>query len=172
MLKKPQTCSGCELETLSVGFMEPRGKGRYGVMLIGEALGAEEAESGRPFVGRAGKQLQECIDWAGLELDGFTIANAVWCRPPGNALEGEVYESGAIHHCMVAHLAPLIDRVNPKVIVPLGKVATRALLGFDNILKARGYIYRWNGRLVLPSVHPSFIPVSYTHLTLPTNREV
>ena len=157
MLPKPPSCEGCPLFTLGEGFMRPRGTGHYGVMLIGEALGQREAEAGSPFIGPAGKTLREACDWGGLDPDGFTIANAVWCRPPNNELEGQPYEPGATAHCYTAHLKPLIDTTNPKVLVPMGKVATRSLLGLDQILRTRGYVYRKDGRLVLPTIHPSFI---------------
>jgi uracil-DNA glycosylase family 4 len=128
----------------------------YGVVLLGEALGRDEAEAGSPFVGKAGLRLTRLIEWAGLERKNFDIYNAAWCRPPDNKLEGQWFEKGAIAHCQSAHWGSLLSRA--KVVVPMGNVPTATLLGFKNILTSRGYIYPGSfGQYVIPTVHPSFI---------------
>src|SRR5690606_39410898 len=63
-----------------------------GVLLLGEALGEEEAKEGRPFVGKAGFMLTRLLQWAGLDRSDFAIANSVWCRPPSNKLDGRSEE--------------------------------------------------------------------------------
>lgn len=127
----------------------------YKVALLGEALGAEEAETGAPFVGKAGFKLTRLIEWAGLERGKFDIFNAAWCRPPGNQLEGQPYELPSISHCREAHWGGLLPRST--VIVPMGNVPTHALLSRKGILAMRGYIYPGVGFHILPTVHPSFI---------------
>lgn len=127
----------------------------YGVALLGEALGADEAEVGSPFVGKAGFKLSRLIEWAGLERGKFNIYNSVWCRPPDNKLEGTSYEFPSIAHCKAAHWGSLLQ--SSKVIVPLGNVPTGALLGKKGILTLRGYIYDGGGQRIIPTVHPSFI---------------
>lgn len=157
MLNRPTSCEGCPLHPLSSGFMRPSlAADPYGVALVGEALGADEAEQGQPFVGKAGFKLTRLIEWAGLDRARFDIWNVAWCRPPFNKLEGEEYETGAISHCRSAHWQGLLSR--PRVLVPMGNVATNALLGRKQILRNRGYI--WPGPSsthVVPTVHPSFI---------------
>lgn len=128
----------------------------YSVALVGEALGEDEAEVGRPFVGRAGFKLTRLIEWAGFDRSRFDIFNTVWCRPPDNRLEGESYEFGAISHCRTNHWGHLLHR--NRVIVPMGNVATCALTGSKRILTIRGYVQGGEaGNHIIPTVHPSFI---------------
>jgi uracil-DNA glycosylase family 4 len=158
MLLKPSSCSGCPLEHLGSGFMEPQiapAMNNYGVTLIGEALGADEAEQGRPFVGKAGFRLTRLIEWAGFERDKFNILNTVWCRPPENKLEGEGYEKNSIAHCRAAHWDRLLS--TSKVLVPMGNVPTGAILNRKGILTIRGYVWNDGQRHVIPTVHPAFI---------------
>lgn len=157
MLSKPPTCEGCALAPLSTGFMRPQlSSNPYGVTLVGEALGEEEAEQGVPFVGKAGFRLTRLIEWAGLDRSRFDILNTVWCRPPSNRLEGEPYETPATNHCRERHWGSLLAR--SRVIVPLGNVAANVFLGHKGILTSRGYVYAGaNGQYILPTVHPSFI---------------
>lgn len=130
-------------------------EGGYNVALLGEALGADEAEAGSPFVGKAGFKLTRLIGYAGLEREKFDIYNSVWCRPPDNRLEGTDFEQASVRHCKDHHWAALLHRA--KVIVPLGNVATAALLGKKGILSIRGYVHAGEGYHILPTVHPSFI---------------
>lgn len=157
MLTRPSECEGCPLHPLSDGFMVPAlASAPYGVALIGEALGADEAELGSPFVGRAGFKLTRLIEWAGLDRSRFDIWNTVWCRPPYNKLEGESYETGAISHCREHHWGGLVNRA--RVLVPMGNVALGALAGKKQILKHRGYVIPGPGEThLVPTVHPSFI---------------
>lgn len=157
MLSKPPSCSGCALFEEGIGFMAPSLSPKpYGVTLIGEALGAEEAEAGRPFVGPAGFRLTRLIEWAGLDRSRFDIINTVWCRPPANKLDGMEYEDKAIAHCRERHWGTLLAR--SRVLVPLGNVALHALTGRKGILAIRGYVQPGpGGSHVLPTVHPSFI---------------
>lgn len=167
MLTKPITCSGCALHSLGAGYMQPSfasGPNPYKVALIGEALGEDEAEQGKPFVGRAGFRLTRLIEWAGLERRNFDIYNTVWCRPPGNKLEGAPYEFPAIAHCHATNWGRLVQ--HSRVVVPLGNVPTQATLGRKGILSLRGYVFGPSDRglirpdtplHILPTVHPSFI---------------
>lgn len=156
MLKKPRTCRGCALHTLGTGFMRPDGKGTSRVLLVGEALGEVEADRGTPFVGPAGKILGDSITRAGLQRDDFWIANAIWCRPPENNMQGS-YATQALHQCWTRHLWPLIEKLQPKVIVPLGNTALRRFIPEGEILGMRGYVQPWRTYQLLPSVHPSYI---------------
>lgn len=128
----------------------------YGVALVGEALGEDEARAGAPFVGRAGFKLTRLLEWAGLDRSRFDIWNAAWCQPPSNQLEGQPYEYPAIDHCRQAHWGRLLDRV--RVVVPMGNVPLHALSGKKRILTHRGYIIPGPGTThLVPTVHPSFI---------------
>jgi DNA polymerase len=157
MLTKPSSCHGCALADIGAGFMAPQlARDPYGVTLLGEALGADEAEMGSPFVGRAGFRLTRLIEWAGLDRSRFDILNAAWCQPPGNKLEGTPYERPAIDHCRDAHWGRLLSR--SAVVVPLGNVPMATLLhGRKGITHLRGYVYGGQGYHVVPTVHPAFI---------------
>lgn len=156
MINQPSSCQGCALSGISTGFMRPQlAKDPYGVTLLGEALGEDEADIGEPFVGRAGFRLTRLIEWAGLDRSRFDITNAAYCRPPNNKLEGTPYEHSAIAHCRQAHWGSLLNR--SAVVMPLGNVPTAALLGRKGITSLRGYVYGGNGFHVVPTVHPSFI---------------
>src|SRR5438105_13512466 len=120
---KPASCEGCPAYAWE-GFMrpdQPEGAG-LGVLLLGEALGEQEAKTGRPFQGRAGQVFGKLLQHAGFSRDQFIIANSVWCRPPKNKLEGAPYEFPVVNACATRHLLPLVQRTTPKVIFPMGNV--------------------------------------------------
>lgn len=150
--------------------MKVSGLGTYGVMLVGEALGKDEADAGVPFVGQAGFTLDKLIKRAGLQRDGFWIANSIWCRPPNNKLVGQWYAAGALEHCK-DHLDSAIAVYKPKCIVTLGVTAFKrilpdvaatpgvGLLDSKKVKGAIGYSF-WSDRYncwVIPTVHPSYI---------------
>lgn len=140
--------------------MRPDGTGRNGVLLLGEALGEQEAIAGRPFQGRAGQVFNKLLSHAGFSRDDFLIANSVWCRPPKNKLEGQPYEYAAVSACASRHVLPLVQSAAPRCIVPMGNVPMWQCLGQKSILSRRGYVYtggRFGSTPVLPTVHPSFI---------------
>ena len=142
-----------------------------GVGLIGESLGETEAEIGYPFEGKAGFKLTRLIEWAGFNREQFDIFNAVWCRPPDNKLDGEIYESGAISHCRSAHWSSLLGR--SRVLVPLGNVPMRAILGRTGITKDRGYIWSADsGHHVIPTVHPSYIQRGQSRWSAPFIHDI
>ncbi len=169
-LTKPSTCKGCPLETLGTGFMEVSGTGKNKVLLVGEALGQDEAEQGFPFVGKAGAALDKMMTRGGLNRDDFKIANVVWCRPPNNKLSGEDYAYAAIQHC-APYLNKVIEEFKPNCIVALGTTAFRRLLpeianlhgvGLLDSKKhkgARGYFFRSDrySTWIIPTVHPSYV---------------
>lgn len=158
---KPLACEGCPHYGWESFMAFPQPLGRYRVLLVGEALGETEAEEGRPFAGRAGFLLKKLIRHAGLDPEGFGIANAVWCRPPQNKLRGMPYEASAVYQCGQRHLLPLLRRENAPVVVPLGAIPLRSLTGWEDILERRGYVWRDvtmpGGGLLYPTVHPSFV---------------
>lgn len=154
---RPIGCRGCPLDPIAEGFLSaPQlSRSHNGVALVGEALGADEALEGKPFVGKAGHRLNRLIEWAGFKREDFDIYNAVWCRPPRNLLEGQPFEKRAVSHCQNSHWGRLTSR--SRVIVPLGNVATDTFLGRKGILSIRGYVWPGDGRHYLPTIHPSFI---------------
>jgi len=155
--------------------MAPSGKLTHGVILLGEALGAEEANVGSPFVGPAGQQLDRMIGRltdpnTGLQFrrQDFVCTNVLHCRPPNNILTGASYEHDALSEC-----APILAKElassklsgwpkrrgakGERVILALGNQALRRLTGEWGIDKLRGYYFETQYGLVVPTYHPSYI---------------
>ncbi len=129
------------------------GEGRLSarVMLIGEAPGREEDESGRPFVGAAGRFLDSVLESAGFERDDLFITNIVKCRPPNNRAP----RVGEIETCVSNYLLEQIELIDPALIVLLGGVAARKMLGVKSINEARGRVIERDGRKYLVGYHPA-----------------
>ena len=136
--------------------------------MLGEALGAQEASKGVPFVGDAGFQLNRTLQRTKFDRQDFLITNVCRCQPPNNWLEGAPWEHEAILHCD-QYLLQTIERMKPKVILPMGNVALRSILGRRGIEKLRGYVYdvRIAGHSchAVPTYHPSFILRGKDNLT-------
>lgn len=168
MLPKPRTCCGCPLYEKGTGFSRPDGTGKNHVLLVGEALGHNEAMTGVPFVGEAGAQLNRTLARTRQSRYDFKIWNVIACQPPNNWLDGAPWETAAIKHCR-QYLDDVIEKMNPLVVVPLGNVALKALLGIDGILDRRapkrGYVYDMGNRWAVPSMHPSFVMQGSQNLT-------
>lgn len=144
-------CHRCPLgdtrTTLVFGVGDPHAR----VMLIGEAPGAREDATGVPFVGAAGKFLDELLAHAGLEREDVYIANVLKCRPPGNRNPAPV-EVGTC----TPFLLEQIELVDPVVIVTLGNFATRVVLRTsESITALRGSVRFAGSRRVLPIFHPA-----------------
>ena len=95
-------------------------------MIIGEAPGAEEDRRGEPFVGRAGKLLDEMLRALGLSRDRVFIANILKCRPPNNRDPAK----DEAERCR-AYLDRQIALVQPKIVLAVGRIAAQQLLGSD-----------------------------------------
>ena len=121
------------------------------LMLIGEAPGEQENETGRPFVGAAGHLLDRMLAAIGLRREQVYICNIVKCRPPQNRVP-EADERAA---CM-DYLRQQVALVRPKVIVCLGSTPTRALLGEQmRITRDRGVWQLKKGVWFMPTYHPA-----------------
>jgi DNA polymerase len=120
------------------------------VMLIGEAPGASEDKQGRPFVGRAGKLLDELLAEAGLERSDVYITNVVKARPPGNR-DPKAPE--------VAHHMPWLEAelalVKPELVVPLGRHALAHFVDGAKISEVHGTRLVERDRVLFPWYHPS-----------------
>ncbi len=151
------TVAGC----VACGLHAQRKQAVFGVgdeqadwLFVGEGPGAEEDERGEPFVGQAGKLLDNMLASIGLKRgEKVYIANVVKCRPPGNRNP----EPGEVASC-----APYLDRqislLGPKLIVALGKVAATRLLGRDaSIASLRGKVLDYQGRPLIVTYHPAYL---------------
>ena len=144
-------CRQCQLAETRKNFVFGEGNVCADLVVIGEAPGAEEDASGRPFVGRSGQLLDKILQAAGFSRQEVYICNILKCRPPGNRnpLQGE------IESCMPWLLGQL-QIVKPKVILILGKVAANTI--FDNKLSLgamRGKVTRWKEFDCFITYHPA-----------------
>jgi DNA polymerase len=122
-------------------------------MLIGEAPGAEEDRRGEPFVGRAGKLLDEMLRAVGLGRDRVYIANTVKCRPPENRNPTDE-EAMACR----PYLERQIDLVRPSLILAVGKVAARNLLHSDApVGRLRGRRHQFGDIPLVVTYHPAYL---------------
>ena len=119
-------CKKCNLHKTRKNTVFGEGDPGSNIMIIGEAPGREEDEIGRPFIGRAGKLLNEFLKSIGLNRDLVFIVNTIKCRPPENR-DPEIVEINACSD----YLDQQINIIKPKVLVLLGKVAANRLLGED-----------------------------------------
>lgn len=144
-------CTLCPLYKSRTLAVPGEGKPSANVRLIGEAPGKEEDESGHPFVGAAGRLLTHLLKENGLRRDEVFITNIVKCRPPHNRAP----RKNEIETCTTHYLFTQIACVNPKLIVLLGGVAAKTLLGVTTLSSVRGRLIEHEARTYLVSYHPA-----------------
>ena len=143
-----RACSLCEGRTNTVfGEGDPHAR----VLIIGEAPGKNEDLQGRPFVGAAGRFLDELLDAAGLKREEVFIANVLKCRPPSNRNP----KADEIEAC-APFLREQTQAIDPYVIVTLGNFATQFLLRTQTgITHLRGTVNQTGRFIVMPVFHPA-----------------
>lgn len=133
------------------------GSGRSGLLLYGEGLGKDEVIIGTPFVGEAGQLKDRLFSEVGLIPQDAYTTNVVRCRPPGNRTPS-VKEQKA---CMTEHAVKDYPKEHPKLILCMGAVALKAVLGMQKITERRGIFYdtEFNGHPVKAFVtfHPAAV---------------
>ncbi len=120
------------------------------VMIVGEAPGASEDEEGRPFVGRAGKLLDELLAEAGLEREQVFITNVVKARPPGNR---DPRKDEVAHH--MPWLEAQLALIQPRLVVSLGRHALAHFSDGAKISDVHGTEITERGRTLFPLYHPA-----------------
>ncbi len=144
-------CSLCKTRNRTVpGVGDPRADW----MLVGEAPGAEEDAKGEPFVGQAGRLLDNMLAALGMRRTQYVyIANVLKCRPPGNRAPTPV----EIESCR-PYLDRQIELIRPKLIIALGKSAATTLLNVDaTIASMRGRIHRYRSVPLIVTYHPAYL---------------
>jgi len=127
----------------------PAGRPRF--VLVGEAPGATEDETGRPFVGRSGALLDQLLAEAGLDRAEAAVLNVVKCRPPGNRTP----RAAEVARCS-GWLNRQLELLDAPVVVALGLSAAKWFLGPRTVLAAaRGRAHDVGGRAVWATYHPS-----------------
>lgn len=143
-------CQACALHFSRKNAVPGEGNPRAEIMFIGEAPGFHENEQGRPFVGQAGKFLDELLAEAGYKREEVFIANVVKCRPPGNR-DPLPEELAACSR----YLDRQIESINPSVIVTLGRISMGKFLPNARISEMHGKSIWVNDRLIVPMYHPA-----------------
>ncbi|NHL66700.1 uracil-DNA glycosylase [Burkholderia ambifaria] len=145
------SCRLCEKRTNTVFGVGDR---EADWMLIGEAPGENEDKQGEPFVGQAGKLLDNMLQSLALKRgENVYIANVIKCRPPGNRNP----EPDEVARCE-PYLQRQVALVKPKLIVALGRFAAQTLLKTDaSIASLRGRVHTYEGVPVIVTYHPAYL---------------
>jgi uracil-DNA glycosylase family 4 len=147
-------CTACGLHKSRAQTVLGVGDENADWMLIGEAPGAEEDRLGEPFVGQAGKLLDNMLAAIGLERgENVYIANVLKCRPPGNRNP----EPNEVEKC-TPFLKRQIALIQPKLIIAMGRFAAQTLLASDaTIASLRGRVFRYEGVPLIVTYHPAYL---------------
>ena len=147
-------CRACGLSSFRKNSVPGEGNPNPRVLIIGEGPGAQEDESGKPFVGRAGQYLDKWIEAIGLSRErSVFITNVVKCRPP----ENRDPEEGEMRSCF-PYLLRQIALLKPEAILCLGRYAGRRISGLETSLsRLRGETYSFEGIPVIVTYHPSAV---------------
>jgi DNA polymerase len=146
-------CTRCALSQSRTNTVFGVGNPDADWMIIGEAPGAEEDRRGEPFVGRAGKLLDQMLIAIGQSRDNVFIANILKCRPPDNR-DPKPDEAAACREYLEQQLA----LVQPKIILAVGKIAAQNLLGSDDpVGRMRGRDHEFNGIPLVVTYHPAYL---------------
>ena len=145
-------CPLCKLARTRKNAVPGEGQISAKIMFIGEAPGRSEDEKGKPFVGAAGRILDNLLKKAGIERSQVFITNIVKCRPPNN----RVPEEDELIACR-----PYLDRqialIKPKVICILGRTAYSSILGGNSITASRGKVIERSGQKYFSTFHPAAV---------------
>ena len=139
------------------------GEGEVGapVMMIGEAPGEQETLQGRPFVGKAGRNLDAFLEEAGLDRKALYVTNTVKFRPTKRSAAGRVVNRPPTQEEIRLFLPWLlreIELVGPRYVLTLGNVPLKALTDRTaSIGELHGRFIDWNGRLLFPMYHPASV---------------
>ncbi len=148
-----ESCTKCKLHRTRTQAVPGEGREDAKLMLVGEAPGRDEDLEGRPFVGRAGKLLDQMLAAIKIKRAEVYITNVVKCRPPGNRTP----DPDEIEACL-PYLAQQIKLIHPRVICTLGLIAAQAILATTEPLsRLRGKVHGRDGIKVVVTYHPAFL---------------
>jgi len=148
--KSITTCTKCKLCNNRTNIVFGQGNKNADIMFIGEAPGVDEDISGIPFSGKAGKLMYMAFDGLGIKKEDVYIANIVKCRPPSNRIP----ENDEVNICL-NYLRNQVILVKPKIIVLLGSIALKSILGNElSINSCRGKWIEKKGIFYMPTWNP------------------
>ena len=143
-------CKKCELCNTRNNAVPGIGDKNADVVFIGEAPGKNEDIHGEPFIGTAGKRLDDALENAGLPRSNVYITNIVKCRPPNNRVPNDTEKSMCNNY-----LEEELRIINPKIICLLGNTSFYSILGGKEISKNHGQIVYKNNRVYFITFHPA-----------------
>ena len=149
--EKCLNCQACGLRRTCTQVVFGVGDPNAEVLFIGEAPGANEDQQGEPFVGRAGKLLDDMLAMIGLSRKNIYITNSVKCRPPENR-----DPLGEEKDACRGYLRQQVRLMKPKIIVCLGRISAKELIKPDfKISREHGQFFDRNGTLMMALYHPA-----------------
>jgi DNA polymerase len=145
-----RVCTACGLCETRTQAVPGSGTSDAQIVFVGEAPGAQEDKQGLPFVGQAGKLLDQLLEGINLNRDRVAILNVIKCRPPDNRppRKGEI---AACRHFLDRQLAV----IQPRLIVTLGRFSLAQFCPDAGITRVHGQVQRVDGRLIYPVYHPA-----------------
>ena len=159
--KKVINCKKCDLYRTRTNPVFGNGKNNSEIFFIGEAPGRNEDKQGLPFVGRAGRILDELLDSINIDRNNVYISNIIKCRPPKNRNP----KKNEIKICS-KYLNEQLDIIKPKIIIPLGNYASMFILekfgyGVDKISNIHSKIFTYESKYgeikIIPMYHPAAV---------------
>jgi len=146
-------CTLCRLSQSRTNTVFGIGNPEADWLIVGEAPGAEEDRRGEPFVGRAGKLLDEMLRAIGQRREDVFIANILKCRPPDNR-DPKADESASCR----PYLERQIQLIQPRIILAVGRIAAQNLLGSDEpVGRMRGRPHELDGIPLVVTYHPAYL---------------
>jgi len=148
--EKVKTCKKCDLCITRKNAVPGKGNQNADIIFIGEAPGKNEDLYGEPFIGTAGKRLDDALKNAGLTRNSVYITNIVKCRPPENRIPNDVEKSMCNEY-----LKDEIAIINPKIICLLGNTPFYSILGGKEISKNHGKFISKDNHMYFVTFHPA-----------------
>jgi uracil-DNA glycosylase family 4 len=148
-IREHATC-GFDVCDQATHLVPGEGSATADVVIVGEAPGAQEDREGRPFVGRAGRLLDELLAEAGLVREEVFITNVLKARPPRNR---DPRADEVAHH--LPWLWAQLEVIRPRVVIPVGRHALRRFAPEARIGEVHGHVLQRDGRTLFPMYHPA-----------------
>lgn len=149
--EKIKKCTKCRLHKQRKMAVPGEGPSDASIMFIGEAPGKKEDETGLPFVGRAGKLLDNLLELSKLDRKEVFITSVIKCHPPNNRKP----KSDELNTCINLWMNKQIEIIDPKLIVILGGVPLKSLLYKNQVKKYHGKIISRDDRKFFITYHPA-----------------